>query len=298
MLFRSQCKGINIDTSIGCAGVVLVRLDDVEVRSFALREAVLTVKLELSSHDRVLTPAVHVEGSLSKNECSGIRETRCSDGSGTILRAERILDGGLVPCRVSASRGNIDSTGHLEKTLRCHEALRAIDLGRSAEGVDGVGEGIDRVGVVERLGTENLEEGLGSIERRAIVDVGIRLDNPDKLLNGVVKVELDLVAGRADRFVTGKLDLLDQILVRVLGHLAALISVEENVVDIEGGSNERLLVSSGDSLRTGSECIESVDSPETLANRTNIEVNLDFVILYESLIPPLSGYLSAFIQLD
>jgi hypothetical protein len=39
---------------------------------------------------------------------------------------------------------------------------------------------------------------------------------------------------------------------------------------------------------------EGLDSPQALANRAEIEVNLDFVILYESHIPSLSGYLSAF----
>ena len=65
---------------------------------------------------------------------------------------------------------------------------------------------------------------------------------------------------------------------RVLGHLAALICVEEDVVNIERSSNKRLLVSSRDRLgSTGSR--EGIDSPETLANRTDVKVNLDFVIL-------------------
>ena len=55
--------------------VVLERLNEVEVGSFALTEAILTVKLELSGNNRVLTPAVHLKGSLGKNESTGIRDT-------------------------------------------------------------------------------------------------------------------------------------------------------------------------------------------------------------------------------
>jgi hypothetical protein len=172
--------------------------------------------------------------------------------------------------------------------------LRAVDLSRSAERVNGVRESINGISVVERLSTKHLEECLGSIKRRAVINVGVRLDNPDELLNRVVEVELDLVGRRTDRFITCELNLFNEVLVRVLGHLAALVSVEEDVVDIERSSNERLLVSSCDSLGTSSNGAECVDSPETLANRAEIKVNLNFVILYESLIPPLSGYLSAF----
>jgi hypothetical protein len=35
------------------------------------------------------------------------------------------------------------------------------------------------------------------------------LDDPDKLLNGVVKVELDLVAGRTNGLITSELELSD-----------------------------------------------------------------------------------------
>jgi hypothetical protein len=60
--------------------VVLVWLDNIEVRTFTLREAVLTVKLELSDHDWVHTPAVEIESSLGEDECSGIRDSWGSGG--------------------------------------------------------------------------------------------------------------------------------------------------------------------------------------------------------------------------
>jgi hypothetical protein len=77
------------------------------------------------------------------------------------------------------------------------------------------------------------------------------LDNPDKLLARVVEVELDLVGGGSYGLVTSELDLLEEVLVGVLGHLAALISVEENIVNVEGGSNKGLLVGSGNGLCSG-----------------------------------------------
>jgi hypothetical protein len=55
--------------------MVLVWLDKVKVSSFTFREAVLTVKLELSGDNGVHTPAVKVERSLGKNESTGIRYT-------------------------------------------------------------------------------------------------------------------------------------------------------------------------------------------------------------------------------
>ena len=76
MLFGPQGKRVNVDTSVRSAGVVLVRLDEVEVSSFALREAILSVKLELSGDDGVHTPAVKGDRSLGKNESAGIRYTR------------------------------------------------------------------------------------------------------------------------------------------------------------------------------------------------------------------------------
>jgi hypothetical protein len=78
--------------------VVLVRLDEVEVSSFALREAILSVKLELSGDNGVLTPAVKVKRSFREDESTGIRNTRVLEGIGlTITRSKvrlRVVIGG------------------------------------------------------------------------------------------------------------------------------------------------------------------------------------------------------------
>jgi len=112
--------------------------------------------------------------------------------------------------------------------------------------VDGVGKSIDGIGVVEGLGTKSLVKDVATLEGRAVVNVGIGLNNPDELLARVVEVELDLVGGGSNRLITSKLELLNEVLVGVLCHLAALISVQEDVVNVQGGSNKGLLVSLGD----------------------------------------------------
>ncbi len=74
VLLGAKGKGVHIDTAIGGTCVMLERLDNIEVRTLTLGESVLTVKLKLSGNNRVLTPAVHVKGSLGKNEDTGIGE--------------------------------------------------------------------------------------------------------------------------------------------------------------------------------------------------------------------------------
>jgi hypothetical protein len=104
------------------------------------------------------------------------------------------------------------------------------------------------------------------------------LDDPDEFLARVVEVELNLVGGGTDGFITSELELLNEVLVRVLGHFAALISVEEDVVDVEGGSNKGLLVGGGD--RLGSRGLaQRLNSPQAFTNRAEVNVNLDLVVL-------------------
>jgi len=93
----------------------------------------------------------------------------------------------------------------------------------------------------------------------------------------VVEVELDLVRRRTDRLIASELELLDEVLVRVLGHAAALVGVKEDVVDVERGGNERLVVGLVNLDASGR--VKTVDSPEALVNRAKVEVNLDLVVL-------------------
>jgi hypothetical protein len=166
----------------------------------------------------------------------------------------------------------------LEKTTGGDESVSSRSSIQTSEGVDGVGKGINGISVVEGLSTEGLVKDTITVEGGAVVNVTIGLNNPDELLARVVEVELDLVGGRANRFISSELELLNQVLVRVLGELSALISIEEDIVDVERGSNKGLLVSHGGSLGTRS-AGKGADGPEALTNRTEINVNLDFMVL-------------------
>ena len=271
MFFGPQSKAVYVDTTVRGTGVVLEGLDDVEVAALTLRETVLAVELELGSYDGVLTPAVHVEGGLSEDEGASIRDK----GALTASSAER----NIRPLVTGKSTRYLKSTRHLEEARSVDKSiLVGSNREGSTEGMDGVREGINGVSVVEGLSTECAVKDACGIEGRAIVNVGIRLDNPDEFLARVVEVKLDLVGRRAYGFITSELDLLEEVLVGVLCHLAALICVEENVVNVERGSNKGLLVSSRDGL--GARCArEGGYSPEALADGANVKVDLDLMVL-------------------
>jgi hypothetical protein len=179
----------------------------------------------------------------------------------------------------------------LEETSSINVGTRIGSDGSGAsESVDSIGESIDGISVVEGLSTEDLEEESIASQGRAVINVLIRLDNPDELLNGVVKVELDLVTRRTNRLITSELELSDQVLMGVLGHSAALISVKEDIVNIQRGSNQRLIVGNGGRDRATnsvlttrcprvSVAVQGGDSPQALINRSDIKVDLDLVVL-------------------
>jgi len=270
--------------------VVLVGLNEVKVGSFTLREAVLAVELELGGHDGVLTPAVHGEGGLGENESARIRNTgglvgvRSIEGVGSTHVGFVVITGGAgavvgPPLLTESESGiGVGSTGVIEETGSIDVVINGV---RAAECVDGVGKSIDGVGVVEGLSTEQTVQELIAVEGRAVVNVLIRLDDPDEFFDGVVKVELDLVGRRTDGFVTGELELFDEVLVGVLGHAPALVGVQEDVVDVEGSGNEGLVVCGGNTA-TGSgaeSLVKRTDGPQTFINGADIEVDLDFVVL-------------------
>jgi len=149
----------------------------------------------------------------------------------------------------------------------------------STEGHNGVGKGINSVGVVEGLSTKEAVKNGTSLKRRAVVNVLVRLNDPDKLLHGVVKVKLDLVGRRTDGLVTGELKLLDEVLVGVLSHTSALIGVEEHVVDVERSGDEGLVVGGGDLGGGINGVVQAGHSPQALLNGADIKVDLDLVVL-------------------
>jgi len=145
--------------------------------------------------------------------------------------------------------------------------------------MDSVGKSINGIGVVEGLSTKGLVKNSATLKRRAVVNVGIGLNNPDELLARVVEVQFDLVGRRSDRLIARELELLNEVLVGVLSHLAALIRVQEDVVNVQGGSNKRLLVSLGDRDGISSGVGDAGYGPQALTNGAEIDVDLDFVIL-------------------
>jgi hypothetical protein len=226
----------------------------------------LAVKLELSSDDWVLAPAMHVQRGFSKNEGSRIRNTGINIvRSITVLKGSnksRIKTSGIqrnlrtsevwfivrimraVPVSSEGFRDiSIHSTCVLEKTTGINEGTGIMSDGlRTSEGMDSVRKSINGVSVVEWLCTKNLEEKSITNKGGTVINILIRLDNPDEFLHRVVEVQLDLVRGGTNGLITSELKLSDQILVRILGHSAALISVQEDIVNIEGSSDQRLVV--------------------------------------------------------
>ena len=282
VFLRAQSKGVHVDTSIGGAGVVLVGLHHVEVGTLTLREAVLAVELELGSDARVLTPAVHIEGGLREHEGAGVRDEGAQVVTTLGEGAQHTTSRGPVTTGSGGARRGVHATSQIEEARGVnHRRLRSL----GAERVDRVGESVNRISVVERLGTQGVEEDGAGGQGRAVVDVGIRLHDPDELLAGVVEVELNLVAGAADRLIAGKLHLLEEVLVGVLGHLAALVSVQEHVVDVQGRRHEGLLVGEGRRHGGAVGLGEGGDRPQALTDGANVEVDLNFVVLYTTLYP-------------
>ena len=258
MLLRAKGEGVHVDTSVRGAGVVLEGLDGIEVRSLTLGEAVLAVKLKLGGHNGILTPAVHVKGGLGKHEGTGIGESRAKGGG--------------------INTGHIGGLVHLEHTTRDDTVITRGGV-VTTEGVDGVGKSINGISVVEGLGTEGLVKSGTTLKRGAVIHVGIRLHNPHKLLTGVVEVQLDLVGRGTDRLVTGELHLLDEVLVGVLGHLATLIGIKEDVVHVQRSGNQRLLVGGGNGLGSTGGISQGVHGPEALTDGAEIDVDLHLVVL-------------------
>ena len=224
MLLGAQGERVHVDARGRRAAVVLVRLDLVEVGTLTLREAVLAVELELGNLHRVLALAADVRGKDDLGE--EVVDTRLE-----LLDARHVY--GLGTDERAGLRRALAQTGRdVERRRRVHRA-RARGLGQERRDDTIRGEVI---GVVEGLGTANRREPRGG---RA-VNERVALDDPLELLDGVVKVQLDLVGRRRDRLSTRVLYLLDEVLVGLLGEAAALLRVEVDVVDVDRRGSQRL----------------------------------------------------------
>jgi len=184
VLLGLESEGVRVDAGHGATGVVVVRLDLVEVLTGLLLEAVLAVE----------------------NELEGL------DGA----------DGGI--------RGASTLLDEAEGTLGGEEG----NTGRLGEGHEAVGVGgIRGIGVEDNTGVQNV----GGEVPKLGTGRGGGGGGPHELLDGVVVREADLLGlTRGNGVNTGVLDLLDQVLVTLLGEAATLLGVEVHVVtpDLEG----------------------------------------------------------------
>ena len=252
VLLRLQGKRVHVDAHRRRAGVVLPRLHLVEVASLTLVEAVLSVELDLGDLHRVLALALDVRGEddLGKQVVGRALEERAILGV-----AERVVDR-----RARRQTGTAGQTQTREVLLgegtggtrRGTSTLR--DGGREAHTRELVGHRARRgeraaaqhsrdnalrrpvICVVERLLAQGLHDPRRG--RGVAVNERVALDNPNELLHGVVEVHLDLVRGRRDRLIARELELVNQVLMRLLGEAAALLCVEVDVVNVQGGSDQ------------------------------------------------------------
>ena len=275
VLLRLQREGIHVDTRAGRARVVLPRLDLVEVAALTLGEAVLTVELDLGDLHRVLALALDtaleqslrqqvVGRALEQVDVTGTRAVVQRGARGQTTRTpaetgERGTDA-LVSTRrgtgTNARREHRVGGDAAERRTREAATDRRGDRTTTQDVHDDALRG-PVVRVVERLLTSRLRD---PRDRRAVaVDEAVALDNPDEFLHRVVEVHLDLVGGGSDRLVARELDLVDQVLVALLGEAAALLRVQVDVVDVQGRSDQleladgRDAVAQGDAARLGGE---------------------------------------------
>ncbi len=318
VFLRAQGKGVHVDALVGGTRVGLVGLHPREVGAFALGEAVLAVELQLGGDHGVESPAVHVEGCLGEHKGASVGhgraveaglvgqgregghglgvESRVGQVGGHVTHAAKVgLVHGIVGAGPVASlarlQGVVEGARVVKQALLVDVLVLASHRLGSAKRVDGIGKRVEGVGVVEGLGAQHLEEHAVAHEGRAVINVLIGLHDPDELLDGVVKVQLDLVGRRADRLVARELQLRDEVLMGLLGKASALVRVQEDIVDIEGSRDQRLVVGNGGgdrcaSLEVGRGAVgcggatERGDGPQTLVDGANVQVNFDFVILH------------------
>lgn len=203
MLLRLEGKRVNVDADSGDVGVVLVRLNQVEVVAVANLEAVVAVELEERGDDRVLAGHALDAGD----------------------RVARLEHGAVPPVRV---------------------VERLLSLPRVDDGI---------------------------IARH----VRVTLDDPDELLARVVEVELQLVGRRGDGLTASELENVDQVLVRDLGELAALIRVEVDVIDVERRGGKTALantVADGVGIRRAVRVV-----PAQVVQGIELEVDAHLVVL-------------------
>jgi len=248
VLLGLEGKRVHVDAHRRRARVVLERLNDAEVASLALREAVLAVELQLGNLHRVLALALDSGGEDDLGEqvvrrvledellvvTAGV-EVGVQPGGTTQRRALGETQARQVRARRTVERasGNRECcTGDGQVGAAKASAERAAREDVHHDALRG-----EVVRVVERLHAVDLLDGH---QVRRAVNVRVTLNDPHQLLHRVVEVQLDLVRRGRDRLGARELQLLDEVLVRLLGKAATLLRVQVDVVNVQRRGRERL----------------------------------------------------------
>ena len=105
---------------------------------------------------------------------------------------------------------------------------------------------------------------------------GITLDDPDELLARVVEVQLQLVGAGGNRLTARELQHINEVLMRHLGELAALIRVKVDVVDVQGGSGQTSLGNTvADGVGVGARALV----PAQVVQGVELQVDTHLVVL-------------------
>jgi len=273
VLLRLQGKRVHVDALRRRARVVRVRLHAGEVASLALREAVLAVELQLGNLHRVLALAAH----------TGLEDDLREQVVRRVLEHDRLVvaarrDVGVEPrgsverragTRLTEAASHVGARGTIAgRRGNRRERAAARRQGATSQDVHHDALRGEVIRVVERLHAVHLSD--EDLEGRA-VDERVALDDPHELLHRVVEVELNLVRARRDRLGTRELQLLDEVLVRLLGEAATLLRIQVDVVDVERRGRQGLDARRGTRVR---ELVVAAVDP-----LLELDVDADLVVL-------------------
>jgi hypothetical protein len=277
VLLRLKSEGVNVDTSGRDVGVGLVWLDKVEVRTKTLGESVVAVKLELSTNSGV---AASTLGSKT-----GVVSTT---GSLVVLGE---VNGGIVvgaSATTLGKEGGSNLWGGLESiALRTILVLVDVDSREGDSGVARLDVGAESIiGIEETVGLDLAEHIVVEVISvvvplvHAELDNRVTLNNPDKFLNWMIEVKLNLNVLRSDGLITSELELLDEVLVRDLSEASALISVEVDVIDVERSSLEGRNAEKVVVVKRDTAIAKNISSYVALVLLTELENDLNLVVLH------------------
>ncbi len=287
LFFRLEGKRVNVDARrVRNVGVVLVRLNEVEVRALAFRESVVTVEEELSGPDAVggtrATIDVGVrEGTVgnsrrevgTNNRLNGPASSELGSGLTTPGTSGLTLNG-VFRVEDVVSREAVVLVRRVRFAAVEETSVRETSNVRRVRGELVVRPDVDAGVVVVNNGAVE-----GALRRVVTPLVGtvvndvLALDDPDEFLDGVVEVEARLVRRARERFFTRELELVNEVFVRDLGKTATFVSVEVDVVDVE-----RSVLEVGVEHRRDRRLVRTTDNV-ALSSASEFNVDDDFVVL-------------------